>query len=291
MFNFLHSFSPQPILFSFGPIKIYWYGFFIVLGIVSGISISLFLASRYNLKKERIIDMAFWFIVCGLLGARLYHILIEFSYYKHNIRNIFKIWQGGLAIHGGIIGGLIVLFYFSHKHINYFSLQCFSKDLMKKEKFWFLASVVAPAIALGQAIGRWGNYFNQELFGYPTSLPWGIPIDPINRPLNYFSYNFFHPTFLYESFGDFLIFIFLLFFHIWIIKNKKSLYYNFLLVLFYLFFYSLLRFGIEFIRIDPSFEFCSLRFPQIISLLLMIITIILFFQNRKNKFFNILVDL
>ncbi len=291
MFNFLHSFSPQPILFSFGLIKIHWYGFFIVLGIISGINISLFLAFKYCLKKEKIIDMSFWFIICGLLGARLYHVLIEFSYYKHNIGNIFKIWQGGLAIHGGIIGGIAVLCYFSRKHINYFSLQHFNKDLAKREKFWFLASIVVPAIALGQAIGRWGNYFNQELFGYPTSLPWGIPIDPINRPLNYFSYSFFHPTFLYESLGDFLIFVFLLFFHVWIIKNKKSLYYNFLLVLFYLFFYSLLRFGIEFIRIDPSFEFCFLRFPQIVSILLMIISVILFFQNRKNKFSNILVNL
>ncbi len=287
MFNFLHSFSPQPILFSLGPIKIYWYGLFIVLGIIAGISISLFLAQKYYLKKEKFIDMSFWFIFCGLLGARLYHILVEFSYYKQHILDVFKIWQGGLAIHGGILGGLLVLLYFSRKHIHYFARQNFIIDLKTKDKFCLLASIVAPAIALGQAIGRWGNYFNQELFGYPTSLPWGIPIDPVNRPLNYFSYQFFHPAFLYESIGDFLIFIFLLFFHFWIIKNRKSLYYNFLLNLAYLFFYSLLRFGTEFIRIDPAPEFFSLRFAQIISLLLMIITIILFLRSRKDKFHNI----
>ncbi len=283
MLGFLHSFSPQPILVSIGPIKIHWYGLFIVVGIISGINFVLFLAKKYQLKKERFIDMAFWFIVFGLLGARLYHILVEIGYYWENPINVFKIWQGGLAVHGGILGGILVLLCFAKKHISYFLIKTQSWDLKTKEKFWFLSSVVAPAMALGQAIGRWGNYFNQELFGLPTSLPWGIPINPINRPWDFFSYDFFHPTFLYESIGDFIIFVFLFVFHLWIINNKKSLYYNFILTAVYLIAYSVLRFFMEFIRIDPAPSFMGLRFAQIASLLIILIVIILVVKDRKNK--------
>jgi len=267
--SLLHTFNPNPILITLGPIKIYWYGLFIVLGVLLAIITALKLASYYKIPKNKIIDLSFWLIIFGILGARLYHVLLELPYYLHNPLDIIKIWQGGLAIHGAIIAGLITVWFFSKKEsIN----------------FWLVSSLIVPGLALAMAIGRWGNYFNQELFGLPTDLPWGIPINLLNRPLEYISTEFFHPTFLYESLGSLLIFIILILFHAWIIKNKKPVYNNFLLLTSYFLLYSFLRFSLEFIRIDTTPEFLSLRWPQIASLIIILLSIILILFRKKLPF-------
>ncbi len=272
--NFLHTFHPSPTLITIGPIHIYWYGFFIILGALAAIFITLKLADYYKIKKETIIDLAFWLIIGGIIGARLYHILLELQYYLSSPIDAIKIWQGGLAIHGAILAGIIIIWRFSKKH---------------QYNFWLLSSIIAPGLALAQAIGRWGNYFNQELFGKPTNLPWGIPIDLANRPIEYISNEFFHPAFLYESIGNLLIFFILISIHIWIIrKNKKKNYSYFLPLTSYFLLYSILRFFIEFIRIDPTYVILGLRFPQIISLLIIFFSIIfltakLYLTKANNK--------
>ena len=196
MFNFLHTFTPNPILLSFGNFRIYWYGLFIVLGILTALTISLKLAQKFNLSQNKIFDLGFWIIVFGIIGARIYHIFLEFEYYLAKPLDIFKIWQGGIAIHGALIAGILVIYFFSKK---------------EKLNFWLLTAVIVPGLAFAQAIGRWGNYFNQELFGTPTNLPWGIPISLLNRPNQFISNKFFHPTFIYESLGNLAIFGILLF--------------------------------------------------------------------------------
>ena len=272
--NFLHTFHPSPTLITIGPIHIYWYGFFIILGALAAIFITLKLADYYKIKKETIIDLAFWLIIGGIIGARLYHILLELQYYLSSPIDAIKIWQGGLAIHGAILAGIIIIWRFSKKH---------------QYNFWLLSSIIVPGLALAQAIGRWGNYFNQELFGKPTNLPWGIPIDLANRPIEYISNEFFHPAFLYESIGNLLIFFILISIHIWIIrKNKKKNYSYFLPLTSYFLLYSILRFFIEFIRIDPTYVILGLRFPQIISLLIIFFSIIfltakLYLTKANNK--------
>ncbi len=270
MINFFHTFNPNPVLISFGPIHVYWYGFFIVLGALAAIAVALKISSYYGVKKEAIIDLAFWLVLGGIIGARIYHVLLEFPFYLKYPLDIFKVWQGGLAIHGAIIAGLLIIWIFAKKR---------SLD------FWLLAAIIAPGLALAQAIGRWGNYFNGELFGKPTGLSWGIPIDIMKRPLEYISSDFFHPTFLYESIGNFLIFLILISFHIWIIKKgkfKNSFY--FLLFTFYLVMYSILRFCLEFIRIDETPVFLNLRFPQIASLIIVLLTFaLLIYRIRKDK--------
>ncbi len=272
--NFLHTSHPNPILISLGPINIYWYGLFIVLGILAAIFITLKLADYYKIKKETIIDLAFWLIIGGVIGARLYHILLELQYYLSNPIDAIKIWQGGLAIHGAILAGIVIIWRFSKKH---------------QYNFWLLSSIIAPGLALAQAIGRWGNYFNQELFGKPTKLAWSIPIDLANRPIEYISNEFFHPTFLYESIGNLLIFFILIYAHIWIVKKQK---FNntsyFLLLTSYFILYSLLRFSIEFIRLDPTYVILGLRFPQIVSLIIIFFSIIfltikLYLTKANNK--------
>ena len=254
MFNFLHTFQPSPILATIGPINIYWYGFFIMLAVLAALAVASYLAKLHGLKKEIIIDLAVWLIVGGLIGARLYDIILEWPYFSTHPLDIFKIWQGGLAIHGAIIGGLIALWLFAKKY---------------NHSLWQLAALTATVLPLAQAIGRWGNYFNQELFGYPTNLPWGIPIDIAHRPWQYLNYGYFHPTFLYESLGNLIIFLILISFHVWIIKKQKLSAMSYALcVTSYAFTYSILRFSTEFIRIDTTPTVFGLRFPQLISLLI-----------------------
>jgi phosphatidylglycerol:prolipoprotein diacylglycerol transferase len=277
--NFLHTYHPGPLLISFGPIHIYWYGFFIIIGIILGLALSLKLADYYVIKKDDLVDLAFYLILGGIIGARIYEIFLSWGYYQNNLLAIFKIWQGGLAIHGAIILGTVIVFYFSQK---------------KKINFWLLAFLITPSLALAQAIGRWGNYFNQELFGRPTNLPWGIPIDVYHRPLEYIGNIYFHPTFLYEAGGDFLIFIILIVAHISIIRKKpkdaerKELTDNYIAgFMVYVFLYSLLRFGLEFIRIDKAPMLFNLRWPQIFSLAVMG-TVMVFILKKVwyNKYRN-----
>ena len=267
MINFLHTYIPNPIFLSFGQINIYWYGLFVVLGIISAIAIATKLASYYQIKKDTIFDLSFWLIIFGLLGARVYHIFLELPYYLNHPLNIFTIWNGGLAIHGGIIASIIVLYFFTKKHqIN----------------FWQISAIAVPGLALGQAIGRWGNYFNQELFGKATSLSWSIPIDIVNRPFEYLNYEYFHPTFLYESIGNLLIFILLITLHTLIIKRKIEIK-QWILVIIYLISYSFLRFGLEFVRIDTTPIIAGLRFPQWISLAIIIVSVLIIFIKYKPK--------
>lgn len=267
--NFLHTFHPSPILVSLGPIHIYWYGFFIVLGVLSALTVVVYFAKFYNLKADTIIDLALWLIVGGLIGARLYDIFLEWQYFLARPLDILKIWQGGLAIHGALIGGLIALWLFTKKY---------------KHNFWQLAAIIATGLPLTQAIGRWGNYFNQELFGYPTNLPWGIPIDLAHRPWQYLNSEYFHPTFLYESIGNLVIFIILILLQIWLIKKQKfSTFYYLLSVSVYAILYSLLRFSLEFIRIDATLVVFGLRFPQLISLLIIIFCLIYLTLKFRRK--------
>lgn len=265
MFSWLHNFSPNPVLLELGPITVYWYGLFVVFGIVAALSLALYLGQKNHIDKNKIWDLAFYLVLFGIIGARIYEIFLELPYYLKNPEQIIKIWEGGLAIHGGIITGIIVLIVFAKKN---------------KINFWKLGAIFAPGLALGQAIGRFGNWFNQELFGLPTNLPWGIPIPLIKRPLEFISFEYFQPTFLYESVGS----LFISFLLVIIIKrNRDDLSENLSqkIVLLYLFLYSWLRFLLEFIKVDITPEFIGLRWPQIISLLIICSTIFIY-QKRKN---------
>lgn len=262
---FLHTFRPNPIIFSIGPVNLYWYGFFISLGIALGLIIALKLAKRRQIASDLIWGLLFWLLSAGFVGARLYHILIDWQYYLARPFEIFKFWRGGLALHGAIFGSLLALIIFAKKY---------------RLSFWQLADILAPAVALGQTIGRWGNYFNQELYGLPTNLPWGIPIEPANRPLDYLNFSYFHPTFLYESILNLIIFLILFGLHFLKIKqNKKIPRGNIFLI--YLILYSAVRFFLEFIRLDESYVVFNLRLAQIVSLLIIFISFLLLLLKSK----------
>jgi phosphatidylglycerol:prolipoprotein diacylglycerol transferase len=257
MINFLHTFRPEAIWLSFEPINIYWYGLFIVLGMLAALLISLKLAKYYELSAENIFDLSFWLIIAGLAGARLYDVGLNLRYYLIFPEKILAVWEGGLAIHGGIIAGLIVIWLYGRR---------------KKINFWKLGALIVPGLALAQTIGRWGNYFNQEIFGQPTTLAWGIPIDPSNRPIVYQADQYFHPVFLYESLGCLLIAAMLLIIN-WRAAKRKTITTAFQVwsVNLYMILYSILRFFLEFIRLDETPHFLGWRWPQIVSLIMIIL--------------------
>lgn len=228
--NFLYSFHPKAIAFSIGPLSIYWYGLFIVLGILLGFFISLYIAKKKQVSANYLYNLFFYFIISGLIGGRLAHVLSEWNYYKEHLSDIYKIWQGGLALHGVLFAGLVVAIIYTK---------------IKKISFWSIGDIFAVSIPLAQAIGRWGNYFNQEIFGKPTDLAWGIPIDFIKRPNGFEAFEYFHPLFLYESVLNLIIFIILLFFINTKFANVGET------TLLYFILYSLVRFFLDFLRIDP----------------------------------------
>ncbi len=251
IFSFLHNYLPSPVLTTVGPLTIYWYGTLYLVAIVLG-----YLLVDARLKKrtepfaatlrQNLIDVAFGLIVWGLIGARLYHVLNDPLFYWQAPLQIFEVWKGGLAIHGALIAGaLYLLWYARRQHVS----------------FLWLADVMAPAVLLGQAIGRFGNYFNQELFGYPTNLPWGIPIDEAHRPVAFASSAYFHPVFLYESLWDVAALVIILY-----IEKKQLLPRGGTLAL-YLILVGLGRFLVELIRIDDVPIIFSVRLPLIVALI------------------------
>lgn len=269
MLNFLHTYSPSPVLFKLGSLPLYWYGLFYAVAIVFGYLLTHWLlkkqsqsinqefqASSFKLQAN-LPDLTFALIVIGLIGARIYHVLNEPAYYFANPSQIFAVWNGGLAIHGAIIADAIFLWFYA---------RFYDLDYLR------LLDLFAPALLLGQAIGRWGNYFNQELFGRPTSLPWGIPIDFINRPLGYESFTYFHPTFLYESLWDIVGVVILLY-----LVNKKfqakndSMPQHGFIFFLYLVYVSLGRFLVELMRVDNVPLIFGLRLPMLVSIVFMLI--------------------
>lgn len=210
----------------------------------------------YQISQNDIFDLSFWLIIGGIIGARIYDDLLQLPYYLKHPWQALAIWNGGLAIHGSIIAGLFIIFWFAHA---------------RKINFFKLSALLVPGLALGQAIGRFGNYFNQEIFGLPTNLPWGIPISVLNRPVDYVTFQYFHPTFLYESLGSLLIFGGLYFVTIKLVKQQKLNVNTYIgLSASYLISYSTLRFLLEFIRLDYAPLFLGLRFPQVMSLIIIV---------------------
>ena len=241
--------SPGPVIFEIGPLSLRWYGLLIASAVFIGLILAQTLAKYRNLEPELIGDLVIWLIIGAIPCARAYYVLFEWQQYVQRPQDIIAIWQGGIAIHGAIIGGVIAAIIFAR---------------IKRQSFWQLADVIAPSLILGQAIGRWGNFFNSEAFGIPTNLPWRLFIPPNRRPVEYLEFDYFHPTFLYESLWNLLVFGFLILIFFWGVKNKNRLKVG-TITLVYLISYSLGRLFIEGLRLD-SLMVGSLRVAQLISI-------------------------
>ena len=233
----------MPSGFSIGPLPVRFYGIIIMLGVLAGAWLASKEAKRRGLNPDLVWDGLIWVIIAGVIGARLWHVFtptptdmatgLTTQYYLTHPLDMLAIWKGGLGVPGAVIGGAIAIIIFARKkHL----------DVL----VWL--DIAAPGLALAQAIGRWGNFVNQELYGPPTDLPWGIPIEPQYRLPGYGQYEKFHPLFLYESLWSLLNMAILL----WVGRRFKDKLIPGDIFLGYLVIYPLGRFLLEFIRLDSA---------------------------------------
>lgn len=256
--------SPSQIICTLFGVNIYYYGVIMAAAILSGTLVSDWLGTKFfDLKKETIIDMSPYIIVFGLLGARAYYCLMNYSFYLRFPTEIFALRHGGISIHGAIIGGLAGILIFALRH----------KLSAKK-----LCDVSCIGLALGQSIGRWGNFFNSEAYGLPTDLPWKLYIAPQYRQIPFQDYAFYHPTFLYESILDFALFGILLFF---VVKKKFNKEGN--LTLIYLILYSVIRIVVESYRIDSIRYIYGIPVAIVMSICIIFLSCILIWFNNYYK--------
>ena len=266
--------SPGPELIQLGPFSLRWYGLLIAISVLAGLNLSSELASKKGLRPSLINDLLPILVLTSIIGARIYYVAFEWKNYTGKnfwssisvlhlnipIPTAIEIWGGGIAIHGALIMGTLSVIFFCR---------------WRKESFWDVIDVLVPSVALGQAIGRWGNFFNNEAFGIPTNLPWKLFIPYEFRPAIFSLEEYFHPTFLYESIWNIFVFGILIF-----LFNKSNRIGIHLpsgaLSCLYLISYSLGRIWIEALRIDPLClggipPFClgGVRIAQFISLFFM----------------------
>lgn len=232
----------------FGPVRIHLYGLVLAMAIILAWLLGTKLAPSFGLTSRQVDEALLWVVIGGFLGARAYFVIFFWDYFRENPQDILAIWKGGLAIYGAIIGGLVGSVWYTRK---------------AGIASWKFLDLVALTLPLAQGIGRWGNFFNQEAFGYPTTLPWRMYVSPAFRPSEYLAAQFFHPTFLYESLWNVGVFLVLLF----LLSEAKSR--TGVLLGSYLILYSLGRFFIEGLRLD-SFMAGGFRVDQITSLVMMI---------------------
>jgi phosphatidylglycerol:prolipoprotein diacylglycerol transferase len=267
LFAFLFQ-SPGPIIFELGSLTLRWYGLLIASAVLIGVTLSQGLAKRQKVDPDLLGDLAIWLVIGAIPFARLYYVFFQWQDYAQHPQDVIAIWKGGIAIHGAIIGGTLATILFAR---------------FKRVSVWQLTDLVVPSLALGQAIGRWGNFFNSEAFGAPTNLPWKLFIPPDRRPLDYIDQDFFHPTFLYESLWNLGVFTLLLAVFFWGLRHRGRLKTG-TITFIYLIAYGLGRVWIEGLRTD-SLMLGSLRIAQWVSASFIILGILglvwLYSLNRK----------
>ena len=244
----------DPVAFQLGPIAVRWYGIIIACGILLGYFIAQRTLQRVGFDKDVLVDILFWSAIIGFIVARIYFVIFQFPYYAQHPAEIPKIWHGGIAIHGGIIGGFITgIFICKRKNINPFQM----------------GDIASPSMILAQGIGRWGNFMNHEAHGGPVSRSFlehlHIPDFIIDNM--YINGVYYHPTFLYESIWDVLGFIILL-------SLRKHLRIGDTFAL-YLIWYSIGRFFVEGLRTDSLMLTSHIRIAQLMSIVLVIVGIVI----------------
>jgi len=249
-----------------GFVQIYWYSITMLTGVIVGSVLAYFEIKRHSINKEDFFNMVFYAIIFGLLGARIYYVLFNLNYYLSNPSEILAVWNGGMAIHGAIIGALVTMVYFCKK---------------KKMPLLKVLDIGCVSLIIGQVIGRWGNFFNGEAHGGIVSLSF---LEKLHLPQfiidgMYINGNYYHPTFLYESFLNLICFIILLF-----LRRSRRIKDGMLLSI-YLIWYGVVRFFIEGLRTD-SLMLGNIRIAQLVSISLVVIGIILLIKSKNNKVYN-----
>ncbi len=252
----------HPVLIEIGNFTIRWYGVMIATACIVGIWVAGKEAERKSLDKKIIQDFSLYAIMGAIIGARFYYVVFgDWSRFLENPLSLFAIWQGGLAIHGGILGGLLVgLFYARRQNISFLKL----------------ADTFAPSLIIGQAIGRIGCFFNGDAHGYPTNLPWGMVFSPESPAGQMFPGQPIHPTQLYE-----MIFNLIIFGILW--KVRKKIKTDGHLFLLYVVLYSLIRIFVEHFRADKLTYLGEISSAQSIGVIGIVLSLILMFALKRKK--------
>jgi phosphatidylglycerol:prolipoprotein diacylglycerol transferase len=238
---FAGTYTIPPVIEA-GPVVIRLYGIVMAASVLAGYLIGRRFSGRFGMKADDWDNFSFWLVVVSFLCARLYFVAFTWKYFAQNPNEIYKIWHGGLSIYGALLGGIAFAYFWTRN---------------KPYKFANAFDLLAISIPLAQALGRWGNFFNQEAFGMPTNLPWKMYVSPEFRPRALADFNYFHPAFLYESLC--MVAVFFIIYKL-IGRLKPGV-----LGLAYVCLYSLVRFFIEPIRID-SFWIGNYRVDQIVAM-------------------------
>ncbi len=251
----------DPVAFEIGTLDIRWYGIIISFALLLGTTLSIQEAKKQGIEEDFMLDLYIRIIPAAIIGARLYYVIFSWEYYKDNLFMIFSTRSGGIAIHGAVLGGFIMALIFIKKH---------------NASFWKLADIIAPYLILGQAIGRWGNFINQEAHGGIVSKKFiSIFPDFIEKQM-YIHGNYYHPTFLYESIWNLLVFISLI-----VLRRKPYIIKGDIFSL-YIISYSMARFFIEGMRTD-SLMLGPIRIAQLVSVLLISIGVYLIYKRHTKR--------
>ena len=262
--------TPDPIAFSIGPIDVFWYGIAYATGLIAVYALLVRLAARAGRRPELVGNGMIVVAIAALVGGRLYHVIDQWQLYRDNLPSIVLPPYSGLGVYGGIATGLLAVVIYTR---------------YLEEPFWAWADIVAPGLFLMQTIGRWGNFFNQELYGPPTDLPWGIPIDCAHRVTPYlcetlpFDTTRFHPLFLYESVSGLLGMLFLLF----IGSRLRARLRPGDLVLAFFIWYGVVRFALESLRVN-NWTFAGVPTAMIVSAVFVAIAgAVLVYRHRPGR--------
>jgi phosphatidylglycerol---prolipoprotein diacylglyceryl transferase len=237
--------SPAHGTIGIGPLQLHAYGLMLAIGVLVAAKIAdIRWRQAGNANSKAIAELAVPVVVCGVIGARVYHLFTGYKWSEGGIAGAFEIWKGGLSIWGAVGGGLLaVVFLARRRHLDTLAL----------------LDAMGPAVVVAQAIGRWGNWFNQELFGRPSKLPWALEIDPAHRPLGYELTKTFQPTFLYESIWCLIVFATI----IWLERNRGLVKGQAFAL--YVAMYTFGRIFFEWMRVDPASKVFGIRFNLLLS--------------------------
>ncbi len=250
-----------------GPISIYWYGVIIAAGVILALILANREGKRLDLPKDTFTDLLMWAVPFALIGARAYYVIFEWDAYKHNPVKVFAIWEGGIAIHGALIGAVATAVVFAR---------------LKGLSFWKLADIAAPSVLLGQAIGRWGNFMNQEAHGGPVTREFleGLMLPDFIINQMYIDGTYYHPTFLYESLWSLAGVIVLLLLRRVNLRRGE-------MFLTYVIWYSFGRFFVEGLRTDSlMLGDTSIRMAQVVSIAAIAVAVLLIIIRRQRGYAN-----
>ncbi|TEB10712.1 Prolipoprotein diacylglyceryl transferase [Pelotomaculum propionicicum] len=250
----------DPVAFQIGPVAVRWYGIIIDTAFIAGTLLAYYHAVKSNVRTDHLLNLIILIIPSALIGARLYYVIFNWHEYVYSPLEALAIWHGGLAIHGGLLGSTLAGYFYIRKH---------------KLDFWQYADVFAPSVILGQALGRWGNFINQEAYGTPVTRDFISHFPAFIQKQMFIQGQYRHPTFLYESAWDFLVFLFLLFFF----RRKR---FPGQIMLLYLALYSLGRFFIEGLRTDSEM-LGPIRLAQLVSLILITLSFFIYYKKTTAK--------